>query len=90
MKVEFGIMSSKWSVEAPTKLICYAAILIYLSSNGCNMVVLYSEECKDDQWAFSENIDKRLEEIFGESFFVFADKHTDEIKQALKTIKKLV
>ena len=90
MKVEFGIMSNKWSVEAPTKLICYAAILIFLGSNGFNMVMLYNEECKDDQWAFSENTEKRLEEIFGEEFFSFVEKNTDKIKEAVKTIEKIV
>ena len=90
MIVEYGIMSNKWSVEAEDKLVCYAAILIHLGSNGYNMVMLYTEECKNDQWAFSDNIEKRLKEIFGEDVFAFMDKHIDEIKKAVKTIKKLV
>ena len=90
MVVEFGIMSSRWSVEAPSRLVCYAAIIIYLGSGGYNTVVLYNDECKDDQWAFSGDLDKRLKEIFGEDFFAFADKHQDEIREALKTIEELV
>lgn len=90
MVVEYGIMSNKWSVEAEDKLVCYATILIHLGSNGYNMVMLYTEECKNDQWAFSDNTEKRLKEIFGEDVFAFMDKHTDEIKKAVKTIKKLV
>ena len=90
MVVEYGIMSNKWSVEAEDKLVCYAAILIHLGSNGYNMVMLYTEECKNDQWAFSDNTEKRLKEIFGEDVFAFMDKHIDEIKKAVKTIKKLV
>jgi len=90
MVVEYGIMSNKWSIEAEDKLVCYAAIIIHLGSNGYNMVMLYNEECKDDQWAFSSNIEERLKEIFGEGVFAFMDKHTDEIRAALKTIKKLV
>ncbi len=54
------------------------------------MVMLYNEECKNDQWAFSDNTEKRLKEIFGEDVFAFMDKHADEIKKAVKTIKKLV
>ena len=90
MVVEYGIMSNKWSVEAEDKLVCYATILIHLGSNGYNMVMLYTEECKSDQWAFSDNTEKRLKEIFGEDVFAFMDKHIDEIKKAVKTIKKLV
>lgn len=90
MVVEYGIMSNKWSVEAEDKLVCYATILIHLGSNGFNMVMLYTEECKNDQWAFSDNIEKRLKEIFGEDVFAFMDKHINEIKKAVKTIKKLV
>lgn len=90
MTVEYGIMSNKWSVEAEDKLVCYAAILIHLGSNGYNMVMLYTEECKNDQWAFSDNTEKRLKEIFGEDVFAFMDKHIDEIKKSVKTIKKLV
>lgn len=90
MVVEYGIMSNKWSVEAEDKLVCYATILIHLGSNGYNMVMLYNEECKNDQWAFSDNTEKRLKEIFGEDVFAFMDKHADEIKKAVKTIKKFV
>lgn len=90
MVVEYGIMSNKWSVEAEDKSVCYATILIHLGSNGYNMVMLYTEECKNDQWAFSDNTEKRLKEIFGEDVFAFMDKHIDEIKKAVKTIKKLV
>lgn len=90
MVVEYGIMSNRWSVEAEDKLVCYATILIHLGSYGCNIVMLYTEECKSDRWAFSDNIEKRLKEIFGEDVFAFMDKHIDEIKKAFKTIKKLV
>lgn len=90
MIVEYGIMSNKWSVEADDKLVCYATILIHIGSNGYNMVVLYNEECKQDQWAFSSNIEERLKEIFGEDVFKFMDAHENEIRAAIKTIKKLV
>lgn len=90
MVVEYGIMSNKWSVEAPTKLICYATILIHIGTHGYNMVVLYNEECKDDQWTFCDNMDKRMQEIFGEDVFSFMDRHEDDIRAAIKTIKKLV
>ena len=90
MVVEYGIMSNKWSVEADDKLVCYATILIHVGTNGYNMVMLFNEECKNDQWAFSDNTSERLKEIFGEDVFAFIDRHTDEIREACKTIKKLV
>lgn len=73
MKVEYGIMSNKWSVEADDKLVFYATILIHISSNWYNMVILYNDECKDDQWAFCDNIDKRLNENFGIDYFDVED-----------------
>lgn len=90
MVVEYGIMSNKWSVEAEDKLVCYATILIHLGGNGYNMVMLYNDECKNDQWAFSDDTEKRLQEIFGEDVFAFMDRHKDDIMKAVKTIKKLV
>ena len=90
MKVEYGIMSNKWSVEADDKLVCYATILIHIGSNGYNMVMLYNDECKDDQWAFCDNIEKRLKEIFGVDVFEFMDAHKNDIRSAIKTIKKVV
>lgn len=90
MKIEYGIMSNKWSVEADDKLVCYATILIHIGSNGYNMVVLYNEECKQDQWAFSDDMENRLKEIFGGDVFKFMDAHENEIHSAIKTIKKVV
>lgn len=90
MIIEYGIMSNKWSVEANNKLVCYATILIHVGSYGYNLVMLYNEECKGDQWAFSENIEKRLKEIFGCDVFDFMDAHENEIRACIKTIKKLV
>ena len=90
MKVEYGIMSNKWSVEADDKLVCYATILIHLGNNGYNMVVLYDEECKNDQWAFCDNPKQRLNEIFGGDVFKFMDAHENDIRSAIKTIKKVV
>ena len=54
------------------------------------MVMLYNDECKDDQLDFCDNIEKRLNEIFGVDVFEFMDAHETEIRAAIKTIKKLV
>ena len=54
------------------------------------MVMLYNDECKDYQWAFCDNIYKRLNEIFGGDVFEFMDAHKNDIRSAIKTIKKVV
>jgi hypothetical protein len=90
MIVEYGIMTNKWSVEAVDKLVCYAAILVHMGSEHYNLVLLYNDECKNDQWAFSNNTQKRLEEIFGCDVLEYMDNHEDEIRATIKTIKKLV
>ena len=92
MKVQYGIMSNKWEIEAPSKLTAYAAIIISLPQ-AANMIALYSEECREDSWLFSDNIEKRLGEIFGgsiEDFHAYIQSHEEEIKEAFNTITKLV
>lgn len=92
MVIEYGIMSNKWSIEADEKLTAYAAIMIS-QPDAVYMIMLYTEECRKDQWAFSNDLEKRIGEIFGGSisdFNAYVKAHENEIKAALETIKKLV
>lgn len=92
MVVEYGIMSNKWSIEADDKLTAYAAILISQNRNA-SLVVIYNEELKSDNWAFADDMEKRVSEIFGGSlsnFHHFVNTHKKEIRKAFETIKKLV
>ena len=92
MIIEYGIMSNKWQIEAENKLTAYAAILFAQETNA-RLVVICNEELKNDNWAFSENLMKRIGEIFGGSETNFEDylkSHREEILSALHTIKKLV
>ena len=93
MVVEYGIMSNKWSVEADDKLTAYACIVLHLNRSA-NMVALYSpkEIVKNDSWFFSNNLEKRLDEIFGGDgeFKKFVESHINQIRECSKTIKKLV
>lgn len=92
MKVEYGIMSSKWSIEAEDKLTAYATILMSMPYEA-KMIALYTEECKQDSWLFAEDLEKRIGEIFGGSisdFRAYVDAHIEDIRKANKTIKKLV
>ena len=92
MIIEYGIMSSKWQIEADDKLTAYAAILISQNRNA-SLVVIYNEELKSDNWAFAEDLEKRVGEIFGGSpsdFHHFVNTHKKEIRKAFETIIKLV
>ena len=93
MKIEYGAMSSKYSIEADNKLTAYAGMIIHFGPKTAHMIAIYSpEEIKHDSWLFASPLNKRLDEIFGGdgSFFKYLDEHMDEIKAALNTIKQLV
>jgi len=92
MIVEYGIMSNKWQIEAEDKLTAYAAIIISQRKN-VNLIAIFNEELKEDNWAFSENLESRLGEIYGGSFSDFTnyiEAHSENIKKTLLTIKKLI
>jgi hypothetical protein len=87
----YGAMSSKFSVMASDKLVAYAA-MVYHYDRQAHLLVIYSpEECKEDRWAsFDGKISDRLDEIFGGDFDGYVMEHIEEIKEAFKTIKRLV
>ena len=91
MIFEYGAMSSKYSIEAEDKLTAYAAMVIHFGGNA-QLVALYSpEECKADSWLMVRPLEPRLDEIFGgDGFFAYLDAHSDEIRTACDTIKKLI
>lgn len=94
MIFEYGIMSSKYSIEAENKLTAYAAMILHLGPASTAFIAIYSPEelRKTDSWMLAYPIVKRLDEIFGGdgSFFKYLDEHQDEIKKTLDTIKQLV
>ena len=94
MIFEYGIMSSKYSIEAENKLTAYAAMIIHFGPGSAGLITIYSpeESRKTDSWMLAYPIVKRLDEIFGGegSFFKYLDEHQDEIKKALDTIEQLV
>ena len=93
MILEYGIMSNKWSVEADTKLTAYACIVLHLNKNA-HMVGLYEphDVVKNDSWCFCDNLEKRLDEIFGGdcAFKKYIEENMEKIRACYKTIKKLV
>lgn len=51
------------------------------------------EIVKDDSWLFAEDVEKRMDQIFGgeeKAFFSYMENHKEEIKQCYQTIKQLV
>ena len=94
MIFEYGIMSSKYSIEAENKLTAYAAMILHLGPASTAFIAIYSPEelRKTDSWMFAYPIVKRLDEVFGGegSFFKYLGKHQDEINKTLDTIKRLV
>ena len=94
MIFEYGIMSSKYSIEAENKLTAYAAMIIHFGPAAAGFIAIYSpdESRKNDSWLLAYPIVKRLDEVFGGegSFFKYLGKHQDEINKTLDTIKRLV
>ena len=94
MIFEYGIMSSKYSIEAENKLTAYAAMIMHLGPASTAFITIYSpeESRKNDSWLLAYPIVKRLDEVFGGegSFFKYLGKHQDEINKTLDTIKRLV
>ena len=94
MIFEYGIMSSKYSIEAENKLTAYAAMIMHLGPASTAFIAIYSpeESRKTDSWMLAYPIVKRLDEVFGGegSFFKYLGKHQDEINKTLDTIEQLV
>lgn len=93
MVIEYGAMSSKYSIEAENKLAAYFAMCLHFGGNA-GLIAIYSpEECKKDSWLNPVgNIMQRLDEVFGGegAFDRFATEHADEIRAAYGTIKQLI
>ena len=91
--IEYGAMSSKFSIEAESKLTAYCAICVQYQNNAFAVVIYSPDECKEDQWAsFDGKISARLDEVFGgdDAFDKYFDDHIDEIKKAYNTIKRII
>ncbi len=93
MVIEYGAMSSKYSIEAENKLAAYFAMCLYFGHNA-GMIAIYSpEECKADSWLNpAGDIMPQLDKIFGGdgAFDRFAKEHAEEIRAAYGTIKQLL
>lgn len=93
MVIEFGAMSSMYSIEADDKLAAYFAICLFYQRNA-HMVAIYSpEEACQDQWlSIDGKISARLDEIFGgeNAFDLYGKANGEKIEAAYHTIKQLV
>jgi hypothetical protein len=93
MKIEYGAMSSRYSIEADNKLTAYCAMVAHFGKSAHLIAIYEPEECTKDQWLnLFGNISDRLDEIFGgkDSFDKYFDEHTEEIKKAYNTIEQLI
>ena len=94
MIYEYGIMSNKYSIEADNKLTAYAAMIIQINA-APQLIAIYSpkESADNDSWLMRTNdLQQRLDEIFGGEgeFKKYVEEHLNEIKEAYKTIKKII
>jgi hypothetical protein len=94
--IEFGAMSSKYSIQATNKLTAYVGILMYMS-NSPHLIALYSpkEIVENDSWlSIDGKIADRLDEIFGgkDSFdnYSMNPNNKDSIIKAIKGVKKIL
>jgi hypothetical protein len=93
MTYEYGVMSSKYSLQAEDKLIAYCAMVVHYS-NSPHLVVIYSpEEAKEDAWtSFTGQSATILDKVFGGAgaWEKFLSENVEAVKACMKTIKKLV
>ena len=93
MVIEYGAMSSKYSIEAENKLVAYFAMCVHFGGNA-GLIAIYSpEECKKDSWLNPVGyITPRLDEIFGGkgAFEKFGDEHAEEVIAAYRSIKQII
>ena len=90
---EYGAMSSRYSLQAESKLTAYVTMVAHFGNNN-HMIALYEpqEIVKNDSWLNPLGyVSKRLDEIFGGegSFDKYTDEHIEEIREAYKTIKQI-
>ena len=93
MIYEYGVMSNKYSVEADNKLTAYAVMLLQFSSNPMLVAIYSPEESRQDSWLMlMDGLEKRIDDIYGGegSFEKYIKEHQEEIRNAFKTVKKLV
>lgn len=90
---EYGAMSSKFSLSAKNKLTAYAAMVFHYKES-CGLVVIYSpQESEADAWtSITGQVTDRLDEVFGgvDSFDKYVGEHLEEIKECMRTIKRIV
>lgn len=93
MIIEYGAMSSKYSIEADSKLTAYCAMVGHFDRSA-HLIAIYSpEECRQDAWmSFTGQISDRLDEIFGGegSFDKYFEENIEAIKSAYQSIKQLI
>jgi len=90
---EYGSMSSKFQLEANSKLTAYATMVFHYQ-NSAHLIAIYSPiECKEDSWLNpTGQISERLDEIFGgeNAFDGYVGNNIEEIKKSMKSIKRLI
>ena len=90
---EYGVMSSRYKLEANNKLTAYATMILHYSHNPHLVAIYTPENCQEDSWFNpTGQISERLDEIFGgkDSFYKYLSENIEEIKACYKTIKQVV
>ena len=93
MRIEYGAMSSKYSIEADNKLTAYCAMVAHFNHSAHLIAIYEPEECKEDSWLNPlGQISARLDEIFGgeSEFDKYFVSHIEEIRRAYNSIEQLV
>lgn len=95
MIYEYGVMSSKFSLEADNNLTAYATMVLHFAhyEEDASLIAIYApEEAKKDSWLLADNVEERLDAIFGGKgkLLEYIKEHAGEIYDTFDTIQKLV
>ncbi len=90
---EYGVMSSKYKLEATNKLTAYCTMCLHFQQSN-HLIAIYSpESSKVDSWlSLTGKVSERLDEVFGgeNSFDTYLNNHIEEIRACYSTIERLV
>ena len=94
VRVEYGAMSSKFVIEADSKLTAYAGMCIHFGKHY-NLIAIYApEELRADSWLdpFGTMAAMKLAGLFGgeDKLEAYIEEHKAEIKDAVAGIRRLV
>ncbi len=92
IEYEYGAMSSRYQIYAPSKLTAYATMILHYREGSHAIIIYLPEDCKKDAWtSFDGKSKQKVDELFGGkgAYDRYLEKYSDEIRRCYKTIAQM-